>query len=139
MNLSPLIAELRRDEGVVEHAYQDSLGYWTIGVGHLIDKRKGGRISDVVIDMLLKLDIDEKIAELNEKLPWWGFLDEPSQRVLVNMAFNLGVGGLLKFEKFMDALKDGDRDRAALEMLSSTWAKQVGARATRLASVIRGA
>ena len=91
MNLSPLIDELRRDEGVIPHAYQDSLGYWTIGVGHLIDKRKGGKMPDVIIDMLLRYDIDEKIAELNEKLPWWGFLDEPSQRVIVNMAFNLGV------------------------------------------------
>lgn len=139
MNLSPLIDELRRDEGVIPHAYQDSLGYWTIGVGHLIDKRKGGKMPDVIIDMLLRYDIDEKIAELNEKLPWWGFLDEPSQRVIVNMAFNLGVEGLLKFGKFMDALKDGDRNRAASEMLDSKWAEQVGARATRLATIIRGA
>ena len=139
MNLLPLIAELRRDEGVIPHAYQDSLGYWTIGVGHLIDKRKGGKIPDVIIDMLLRYDIDEKIAELNEKLPWWGFLDEPSQRVIVNMAFNLGVEGLLGFKKFMDALKDGDRNRAASEMLNSKWAEQVGARATRLAAIIRGA
>lgn len=139
MNFLPLIAELRRDEGVVAHAYQDSLGYWTIGVGHLIDKRKGGKIPDVIIDMLLRYDIDEKIAELNEKLPWWGFLDEPSQRVIVNMAFNLGVEGLLNFKKFMDALKDGDRNRAASEMLDSKWAEQVGARATRLATIIRGA
>lgn len=139
MNLSPLIDELRRDEGVKDHAYQDSLGYWTIGVGHLIDKRKGGKMPDVIIDMLLRYDIDEKIAELNEKLPWWGFLDEPSQRVIVNMAFNLGVEGLLKFGKFMDALKDGDRNRAASEMLDSKWAEQVGARATRLATIIRGA
>lgn len=138
MNLSPLIDELRRDEGVIPHAYQDSLGYWTIGVGHLIDKRKGGKMPDVIIDMLLRYDIDEKIAELNEKLPWWGFLDEPSQRVIVNMAFNLGVEGLLKFKDFMDALKDGDRNRAASEMLDSKWAEQVGARATRLATIIRG-
>lgn len=138
MNLSPLISELRRDEGVINYAYQDSLGYWTIGVGHLIDKRKGGKMPDVIIDMLLRYDIDEKIAELNEKLPWWGFLDEPSQRVIVNMAFNLGVEGLLKFGKFMDALKDGDRNRAASEMLDSKWAEQVGARATRLATIIRG-
>ena len=139
MNLLPLISELRRDEGVVAHAYQDSLGYWTIGVGHLIDKRKGGKMPDVIIDMLLRYDIDEKVAELNEKLPWWGFLDEPSQRVIVNMAFNLGVEGLLKFKDFMDALKDGDRNRAASEMLNSKWAEQVGARATRLAAVIKGA
>ncbi len=37
--------QLRRDEGEVLHAYQDSLGYWTIGIGVLIDKRKGGGIT----------------------------------------------------------------------------------------------
>jgi lysozyme len=37
--------QLRRDEGEVLHAYQDKYGYWTIGVGRLIDARKGGGIS----------------------------------------------------------------------------------------------
>jgi lysozyme len=31
---------LTRDEGRVRHAYQDHLGFWTIGVGRLIDQRK---------------------------------------------------------------------------------------------------
>jgi GH24 family phage-related lysozyme (muramidase) len=29
--------QLKRDEGEVLHAYKDSLGYWTIGIGILID------------------------------------------------------------------------------------------------------
>lgn len=37
-----LASLLTSDEGRVPHAYQDHLGYWTIGVGHLIDRRKGG-------------------------------------------------------------------------------------------------
>jgi lysozyme len=40
-----LIAHLRREEGEVLHVYKDHLGYLTIGVGRLIDKRKGGCIS----------------------------------------------------------------------------------------------
>lgn len=37
--------QLIRDEGDVPHVYQDSLGYWTIGVDFLIDKRKVGSIN----------------------------------------------------------------------------------------------
>src|SRR3546814_15181122 len=46
---------LNREEGRIPHAYPDSLGYWTIGVGRLIDKRKGGRLTNVETDMLLEL------------------------------------------------------------------------------------
>jgi lysozyme len=52
-----LIAELRRDEGVDRSAYQDHLGFWTIGVGRLIDRRKGGGLSDEEIDYLLQNDV----------------------------------------------------------------------------------
>lgn len=137
MNIFKLKDELIRDEGSVNHAYQDSLGYWTIGVGHLIDRRRGGGLSDVLIGMILHEDIDEKIEELNENLPWWVFLGEDCQRAIVNMAFNLGVKGLLGFTKFLAALQEGDNELAAKEMLDSTWAKQVGARADRLAALVR--
>lgn len=40
--------QLIRDEGNVPYAYSDSLGYLTIGVGFLIDKRKGGRLPEAV-------------------------------------------------------------------------------------------
>lgn len=73
MNIFKLKDDLMRDEGNIRHAYQDSLGYWTIGVGHLIDRRRGGELSDAVIGMILHEDINSKIEELNEKLPWWYF------------------------------------------------------------------
>jgi len=138
MNIYNMSEELIRDEGVVSHAYQDSLGYWTIGVGHLIDKRKGGGLSDIIIRMILQNDINEVTTELDERLPWWRSLTEERQRVIVNMAFNLGVGGLLGFRKFLAALKVGNHEGAAIEMLDSLWATQVGDRATRLAGMIRG-
>src|SRR3546814_14026178 len=61
---------LNREEGRIPHAYQDSLGYWTIGVGRLIDKRKGGRLTNVEIDMLLANDIADKIAEISDWPAW---------------------------------------------------------------------
>ena len=131
-----LIKELRRDEGVIPHAYQDSIGYWTIGVGRLIDKRKGGRLTDEEIDYLLMNDIKECVADLDKNLPWWRSLTDARRRVLVNMRFNLGMAGLLGFRNTLKFIEGGDYKRAAANMLLSKWAKQVGQRANRLAKMM---
>lgn len=131
-----LIKELRRDEGVVDHAYQDSLGYWTIGVGRLIDKRKGGKLTDEEIDYLLMNDVKECVADLDKNLPWWRSLSDARRRVLVNMRFNLGMAGLLGFKNTLKFIETGEYKRAASNMLLSKWAKQVGQRANRLAKMM---
>lgn len=144
-----LVKELRRDEGEKLIAYRDSLGYWTIGVGHLIDPVKGADPAPFGIDlrhgtaitrnqseMLLLQDIKEKKAELDKKLAWWRNLTDARQRVILNMAFNLGVGGLLGFKNTLAAISVGDYEAAAANMLKSKWAKQVGQRANRLATMM---
>ena len=138
-----LIAELRRDEGVVEHEYKDSLGYSTIGVGRLIDKRKGGGLSNDEIDYLLSNDIKRTTADLDKHLPWWRKLSPVRQRVMINMAFNLGIGsaakgtGLLGFKNTLAMIEAGRWDAAAAGMLNSKWAKQVGDRAVRLSKMMK--
>ncbi len=132
-----LIKELERDEGRVPYAYQDSLGFWTIGIGRLIDKRRGGGLSNEEIDYLKLNDIARFKRELDAKLPWWRDLDPVRQRVVVNMAFNLGVGGLLTFRNTLAHVQAGRYDQAAAGMLASKWAKQVKGRADRLAQMMR--
>jgi lysozyme len=132
-----LIKELRRDEGVIPHAYQDSLGWWTIGVGRLIDRRKGGRLTDEEIDFLLSNDIKECVNDLNRVLPWFKDLTPVRQRVLVNMRFNLGLQGLLSFKNTLRFIENGQYEQAAGGMLDSKWATQVGQRANRLAEMMR--
>ncbi len=135
---SSITADIKRDEGFVGHAYQDSEGYWTIGYGRLIDKRLGGGITDAEAGILLKNDTAESKADLDRALPWWRALSEPSRRGLVNMCFNLGLPRLLTFKKMLAALQAGDGDRAAEEALDSKWAGQVGDRAKRIAALYRG-
>jgi lysozyme len=138
-----LLSELRRDEGEVRHEYKDSLGFSTIGVGRLIDKRKGGGLSSDEISYLLANDVKRTIADLDKHLPWWRQLTAARQRVLINMAFNLGIGsaavgsGLLGFKNTLRMVQEGDYAGAAAGMLSSKWAKQVGARAERLAKMMK--
>ena len=56
---------------------------------------------------------------------------------MIDMGFNIGLDRLMKFEKCLARIKASDFQGAANEMLNSSWANQVGARATRLADVMR--
>jgi lysozyme len=130
--MSPLRTLLSLHEGRVPHAYQDSLGFWTIGVGHLIDERKGGRLPEPIIDALLDHDIEAHTRPLLVALPWVAQLDPVRQTVLYDMAFNLGVAGLLKWTGTLAAIRGGRFAEAAIRMRGSLWASQVKSRATRL-------
>ena len=133
-----LRAELRDDEGRERFVYFDHLGYATIGCGRLVDKRKGGGLSDDEIDYLLANDLKRVAAGLDKAIPWWRTLDPVRRRVFQNMGHQLGVNGLLNFKKAVAAAKAGDYITAAAEMLDSTWAKvQTPARAQRLAKMMR--
>lgn len=116
---------LKRHEGVVDHAYQDSLGYWTIGVGFLIDARKGGKLLPEEIDFILKNRLDKVAAELDRKIPWWNNLSDNRRAVILDMAWNLGVPGLLGFKNTLEFIRTGQYEKAAKGMENSKWAKQV--------------
>lgn len=132
-NLKKLRDELIRDEGLRLEVYKDSVGLWTIGVGHLLgpDKRMS-IITRAEATALLDWDI-ESAWDLAERLVPGAFDQghESRERALVNMAFNLG-SRLGQFKKFLAAVEKHDWSLAAVEMMDSKWAKQVGARAIRL-------
>lgn len=130
MSLAQLLED---EEGRVAHAYQDSLGFWTIGVGRLIDKRKGGRLTDAEIDYLLANDIAEKTAELQRALAWLDGLDQVRRDTLIAMAFQMGTAGLLGFRNTLEMVRTGDYMAAGRGMLQSRWAQQTPLRAERMA------
>jgi len=128
-----LKSQLLREEGAESCAYQDSLGYWTIGVGRLIDSRKGGGLSPDEIEYLLDNDIKRNYETVLAALPWMERLNDARQAVLIGMAFQMGIGGLLKFKRMLSAVEDGQYFEAAAQMVESAWAKQTPARAARMA------
>lgn len=132
-----LKAQLIVDEGNVPHAYRDSLGFLTIGIGHLIDQRKGGKISQAAIDLIFDEDVAEAEAGVRAIFPSFDTLSENRQAVLCNMAFELGDAGLATFTTFRGLVEAGDFAGAAADMLGTKWAKQVPARANRLAQMIK--
>lgn len=132
-----IIRSLRGEEGEVLHEYKDHLGYSTIGVGRLIDQRKGGGITAEEAAYLLGNDIDKVTKQLNSRLPWWTKLDDARQGVLVNMAFQMGVDGLLGFKNTLKMIEAGQYESAARGMLQSKWAQQTPSRAKRMAEQMR--
>jgi lysozyme len=133
MNLEALKQELIRDEGIVLDAYKDTAGLWTIGVGHLLGPEK--RMITITSQEAEALLVADMIEAANVAAgivgPAWCRLEEVRQRVLVNMAFNLG-SRLKGFTRFLNAVRLGNYPHAAIEMMDSKWAAQVGPRAERL-------
>jgi lysozyme len=120
------------------HAYEDHLGYTTIGYGRLIDERRGGGITDAEAQMLLSNDIARVIGDLEYTAPVLHTLPEGVQHALVNMAFQMGVNGLMAFRRMWAALEQGDWELAAEEALGSRWAEQTPRRAHEIAGMIAG-
>lgn len=138
MNLTKLLADLRRDEGWSASAYQDHLGFWTIGYGFLIDDRKGGFLPRQIGEAWLKYAAEARWEALVRARAWIEDQPEDVQIALANMAYQMGVNGVLKFKKMLDALAIGDRQTAAIEALDSAWAQQTPERAKRVTDLIRG-
>ena len=133
IDLDKLKADLERDEGRRNLMYRDSKGIATVGIGHNMQRP----LSDRVVDMICEDDMADVTMDLDNRLPWWRSLPEPRARGLANMAFNLGLPRLLEFEKMLAALEAGDVEGAATEALDSAWAREVGDRAERIATLFR--
>ena len=71
------------------------------------------RMSDDAINQLATADVQSFTESLQAKLPNWNTYPEPAQEALFDMAYNLGVGGLLKFHNMLAAVDAGDWETAA--------------------------
>lgn len=129
------LARLKMDEGCRLAAYQDTRGIWTIGYGSTCDVRPGDEWTQVQADTQLMVDVQSAEARLSADLPWFAALDPVRQDVLVNIAFNVGVHGLLGWPTTLSYFRAGAWESAAHALeTEGAWDRQVGARAERLAA-----
>lgn len=128
---------LFRDEGFKPSVYVDSEGYFTIGIGTLVDARKGGGITFEEALYLLENRIQKAEKALSAQFSWFSGLDEVRKAVLVSMAFQLGTSGLFSFRKTLQAVAESRYSDAADAMLASKWASQAPLRAGRLAEAMK--
>jgi lysozyme len=137
---------LRFHEGERLTAYRDSLGFWTIGVGHLLPRPKspewnGYTITKAHSDALFQKDWDKHVALVARYAPWAMAFDEVRRYVVIDMTFNLGIepfdgDGVKDWPILVRQLKANDWAAAASNMRSTLWAQQVKGRAFRLARMI---
>lgn len=142
MDLSKLKNDLLHDEGLRLSAYRDTVGLWTIGVGHLLGGETAApRMTRISYEEAMALlDYDIQIALQRAKSivgdPAFDWIkDDARPRALTNMAFNLG-DRLREFKNFLSAVREGRWPDAATHMMESKWARQVGKRAQRLRDLI---
>ena len=143
MNIDKLREQLKIDEGVKYEIYEDHLGYATFGIGHLITDKDpeygwpvGTKISEDRVNEVFNSDVEKFINEAKKIFPDLDNKPESIQLVLVNMCFNLGAPRLSKFKKFIAAINNEEWIEAAVEMMDSRWANQVGPRAMRLKQIV---
>lgn len=144
MDFVKLKEDLKRDEGYKTHAYRDTNGFYTIGVGHLVGETP--RILDLTddeIDALLERDIHNAITALCTVFGIEAVVlnyGSPRVRGLVNMAFNRGLAHMQQSTTITPAIKTAfqteDWEPVRWAIKNSPWAQQIGARAGRLATMI---
>lgn len=125
---------LVQHESYRQFPYTDTTGHLTIGIGrNLIDRG----VSTTEAFYLLDDDILYFSSKLTHYLSFFIDLSENRQIALIDMCFNLGLQGFLGFKGMILALEAHDYERAAMEMMDSKWAQQVGERASQLAAIMR--
>jgi len=165
------VHRLKREEGFSSEPYKCSMGYWSVGYGRNLETNPLTKEEQVRITgygnltpdevkahfdkfpiskkdatYLLQNDITKVTLELDSKIKNLETYPEAAISVLIDMAFNMGVGGLMKFNNFLEALKDASKltgvlrkkkyEEASKHMLDSLWARQVGIRAKKLSEII---
>lgn len=134
---------LTYDEGYKLTVYRCSAGYLTGGIGHNFDAdpalkimhRKvkfGDKLSPDEVIALFDYDIKKVMMGLKTSLPFFDEAPENIRAVLINMAFQMGINGLLKFKKMLGAMAIGDYEKAAMQIENSKYYTDTPNRARRV-------
>ena len=123
---------LIQEEGYREFIYYDQFGNPTIGIGTNL-KNGISKKQALALLMVAKQDVENNLTQL----PWYVGLDSVRKRVIIDMAYNMGVAGVLGFHGMIEAIIAKNWIQAAANMLNSLWAKQVGNRAVVLSEVMK--
>jgi len=134
MNRKRLLETIKYHEGFECFPYTCTQGALTIGYGRNLD---ANGINEEEAEHLLHVDLLRCEYELRENLSFFEHLSDPRQEVLLNMCFQLGITGLMKFKRMLVALVNHDFHTASLEMLDSRWANQTPERAKTLSEIMK--
>lgn len=124
VEIAKLSHSIKIHEGLRNFPYTDTTGHSTIGYGRNLS---GRGITDEEADFLLSNDIAICQKDCEQQI-WWPNLsgDDVRARALMEIVFNIGIGGLHTFTNAVAALAAGDFATAANEFENSKWFVQVG-------------
>jgi len=138
-----LSKQLAYEEGRKLHKYRCTAGHNTIGIGHNLDvmpKMGDWVIPDTITnaecDAIFMVDVADVRVSMTKAFPGLVKLSPARQDAVLNMAFQMGTAGVMKFKGMIAALVDKDWKRAKYCALDSAWAKQTPQRAARVADQI---
>lgn len=135
-------AMIKRHEGVKNKPYKDSLGLWTVGVGHLIGDGKtlppdmNRTFSDEEVNAMFEEDYaaHKKYAQ---QIPGWSELNSTGQGALTDLTFNMGGKWYKRWPSFTNNIAQGNTEGAAAALENSKWYGQVGKRAPEVVAMVR--
>ena len=131
---------IKEHEGFRDTMYSDSLGFATIGYGHLVlptdNFVEGVAYPKEDLEKVFELDFNEALQSANDLLEE---IEAPEiiKGVICEMCFQLGKPRVMKFKKMWEGLEAGDYNKAADEMIDSAWHKQTTSRCESLAELVR--
>jgi lysozyme len=131
---------IKKHEGFRNTVYSDSLGKSTIGYGHLLteddDFEEGIQYDKSLLEILFDKDFNRSAYNAEQLLEGIDICDI-AREIIVEMVFQLGIGGVSKFKKMFEALRKKDYNEAAEQMLNSQWRVQTPKRCEELSSLMR--
>ena len=131
-----LIENIKESEGFVKHVYDDSRGIPTIGYGFAI---KDLDLDEDIASEILSRKVSRLINKVDGKFDWFNEANDEIKEVVVEMCYQLGLGGFSKFKKTISYFANKDYKEASIEMLDSKWAKQTPNRANKLSKIVESA
>jgi lysozyme len=131
--MNDLIESIKLHEGFESKPYPDPLHGWDVPTfGHGLTYITESESEQIVVNR-----VNEIIAKIQTAKPVFKTLTTQRKHALIEMAYQMGVGGLFKFRKMWTAIEAGDFDEAYTQALDSRWAKQTPNRAQEVASLLR--
>jgi GH24 family phage-related lysozyme (muramidase) len=140
MDYKAVKERIKKHEGFRNTVYLDSLGKATIGYGHLLteddDFEEGIQYDKSLLEVLFDKDFNRSAYNAEQLLEGIDICDT-AREIIVEMVFQLGIGGVSKFKKMFEALRKKDYNEAAEQMLDSQWRVQTPKRCEELSSLMR--
>ena len=131
--MNDLIESIKLHEGFKSKPYPDPIHGWDVPTfGHGLTY-----ITEAESEMIVRNRVETIREELGVRKPFFKTLTESRQNALIEMAYQLGVGGLMQFKKMWAAIEARDFDAARTEALDSRWAAQTPDRANSVVEKLR--